>query len=64
MYREEITSVTDAIGRTGKTWIQHEQRTRVRGVIKSTGLEEWREAGTSIEPSITPLRLRNCFKIG
>lgn len=37
---------------------------RVRGVIKSTGLEEWRETGTSIEPSITPLPLRNSFKMG
>lgn len=28
MYREEITSVTDATGRTGKTWIQSEQRAK------------------------------------
>lgn len=64
MYREEMTSVTDAIGRTGKTQIHSEQRARVRGVIKNTGLEELREAGTSIEVSITLLLLRNCFKMG
>lgn len=31
---------------------------------KSPGLEEWKGAGTSTEPSITPLPLTNCFKMG
>lgn len=34
------------------------------GLNKRLGLEEWKEAGTSTEPSITPLPLRNWFKMG
>lgn len=32
MYREEITSVTDAMGRTGKAWAWAEQKPRTGGM--------------------------------